>query len=68
MKCPKCGGTMSDGFILDDAHGGLVQSRWTGGPPVKSWLGIRVKKKDRVPVTTWRCSKCGFLESYALSE
>ena len=65
-NCPKCGQKMEEGFILDDTHGGLLQEAWAEGKPRRSfWLGIRVKREERHPVTTYRCSKCGFLESYA---
>jgi hypothetical protein len=57
---------METGFILDYTHGGVAQAAWVEGPPVKSfWLGINLKGKRRVPVETYRCPKCGVLESYA---
>ncbi|MEO8576251.1 MAG: hypothetical protein ABI556_06120 [Gemmatimonadales bacterium] len=65
--CPKCSGPMEDGFVLDQTYGANTQSAWIEGPPVRSvWTGVKLKGKERVPVTTLRCSRCGFLESYAI--
>ena len=64
--CPKCSAKMEEGFIIDDTHGGKLQSQWAEGPPKKSiWTGVKVAKEDRHRVTTYRCVKCGYLESYA---
>jgi hypothetical protein len=59
---------MDEGFIVDDTHGGVMQSQWTEGKPkVSFWFGVRVAKKERHAVTTYRCPSCGYLESYAHS-
>ena len=58
---------MSEGFVLDrgDANANM-QQKWIEGEPVKSfWLGIRTKGRDAYEVHTYRCDKCGYLESYA---
>ena len=66
-RCPKCEGVMEEGYILDNTHGGRVQACWIQGQPVKSiWTGLRLKGADQRPVRTYRCTRCGFLESYAL--
>ncbi len=36
LKCPKCEGAMSEGFIIDEAHGTRRVSRWQLGKPIKS--------------------------------
>jgi hypothetical protein len=65
-ECPKCSRTMESGFVLDITHGAIVQSSWVEGAPIKSvWTGLKLKGRQRLPVTTYRCKKCGFLESYA---
>lgn len=65
-ECPKCRRPMNEGFLLDHTHGGIGQSQWTEGQPRRSfWTGVVVKKKARVDVTTYRCPRCGYLESYA---
>lgn len=58
---------MEAGFLLDhQAHASGTQSAWIDGAPERSiWTGIKLKGHQRLPVTTYRCPKCGFLESYA---
>lgn len=58
---------MEAGFILDNVRGGKLQSRWVEGDPVTpSWTGgIKTGGADQRCVVTYRCTKCGFLESYA---
>ena len=64
-QCPKCQGTMAEGFVIDNTHGGRGVSGWAEGQPVKSfWTGVKLKGKA-IDIATWRCGRCGFLESYA---
>ena len=64
--CPKCAGAMVEGFVADQGHGIIVVPRWTEGPPKKSvWVGVQPKGRARSEVSSWRCRRCGFLESYA---
>lgn len=50
-------------------HGGIHVSAWVEGPPEKSfWTGTKVPAEKRIPIGTFRCPKCGFLESYARPE
>jgi hypothetical protein len=37
-----------------------------GVPKVSRWFGLKVRKEDLVPISAWRCGRCGYLESYAL--
>jgi len=66
-SCPKCQGAMTEGFVLDVNQGGSrTASAWVEGPPEKSlWLGVKVRGKVKYDIQTWRCTRCGFLESYA---
>jgi predicted nucleic-acid-binding Zn-ribbon protein len=66
-KCPKCDGEMQEGFILDSAHGhSRLVLRWVVGKPEPSfWTGTKVAGKEQHPVQSFRCAKCGYLESYA---
>ena len=65
-KCAKCGGAMEEGFIVDDTYGGRVQSQWAEGKPQRSiWTGLKIAKESKHPVMTYRCKKCGYLESFA---
>lgn len=65
-RCPKCDGSMADGFIFDEAQGRYAVSTWQSGKPVKSiWTGIKRSKADQLQISTRRCERCGYLESYA---
>jgi phage FluMu protein Com len=66
IKCPKCNEEMEEGFIADYTHGAVLVSKWVEGEPEKSfWLGTKTRGKEKVKVKTYRCSGCGYLESYA---
>lgn len=59
---------METGFLLDHTHGGTTQSSWIDGHPKRSfWVGLDLKGRRRLRVTTYRCTRCGFLESFAPS-
>lgn len=62
--CPKCGGSMAEGFVLSERQGMRAVSSWSEGAPQETWFGIKLKGKP-IKVQTWRCTRCGFLESYA---
>ena len=65
--CAKCGSAMEAGFVLDQTHDAVMrQSAWIEGAPEPSfWTGLKLKGHQRLPVTTYRCCACGYLESYA---
>jgi uncharacterized protein DUF6487 len=66
LSCPRCGGSMEQGFIVDEGYGKKLVSAWIAGEPQKSfWMGLRVSAGERVEVATYRCRQCGYLESYA---
>jgi len=66
LKCPKCKVDMEEGYILDKGGSEQLQSRWVEGEPGKtSWFGVKTSGKEILQVTTYRCRRCGFLESYA---
>ena len=69
-KCPKCSGEMVQGFTVDWAQGGQRRvTSWVEGTAEKSvWHGTSAPDEKCVPVGTFRCSGCGFLESYAQPE
>jgi hypothetical protein len=57
---------MEEGYVLDIGYGTVTTSSWVEGPPQKSrWSGLVTKGRRKLPVTVYRCSKCGFLESWA---
>jgi hypothetical protein len=67
VECIRCHAQMELGYVPDGTHNGYSQQRWFPGVPRKSfWTGLKMKTDELVPVTTLRCPKCGYLESYAL--
>jgi hypothetical protein len=58
---------MAEGFILDVSQSGArTVSTWVEGAPDKSlWLGVKIRGKVRHEIQTWRCGRCGYLESYS---
>ena len=64
--CPKCEGRMQEGYMADHGHGGgFHQPAWHPEAADKRWWGLKVDKKRLKPVTTFRCTRCGYLENYA---
>jgi len=61
MNCSKCKSRMEDGFIPDSELG---PEFWVPGPRPSFWQRF-LGYKNKVPITTYRCTKCGALESYA---
>ena len=70
MECLRCGGTLERGFVADKAHYSVPElQKWVEGAPEHSfWSGIKLKNREVIPVMTYRCERCGFLESYALPQ
>ncbi len=67
--CPKCNGAMEQGFIIDQIYGGRVIGYWAAGSPQKSiWTGTKLPEEKLVPIGTFCCASCGYLESFALPE
>jgi predicted nucleic-acid-binding Zn-ribbon protein len=68
--CPKCQGEMEQGFVLDNGYGVRLVSHWSSGQPKKSfWVDSTKLSKDRqIPIGTFRCKACGYLESFARPE
>jgi hypothetical protein len=65
-KCPKCHAEMEAGFLVDHSYDTAKASEWIEGPAEASfWTGVKLRGKERRPIHTYRCVRCGFLESYA---
>ena len=66
-QCPKCNGEMKQGFILDHkGYASCVVAKWQPGEPQKSfWRGVLSKDCPHYEITAYRCTGCGYLESYA---
>jgi hypothetical protein len=66
LKCSKCSGEMQEGIVVNLNYNGVIPSMWVedhggdGGAPVTADV-----HKRKVKTITYRCSNCGFLDSYA---
>jgi predicted nucleic-acid-binding Zn-ribbon protein len=68
QQCPKCNGGMEQGFVLDNTQGTQGVSQWAAGAPQKSfWTGMK-STGTKIPIGTFRCASCGYLEMYAREE
>jgi hypothetical protein len=68
LSCPRCGGSMEQGYIIDVGYGKTAVPKWVAGEPTTSlWAGggLKLRGKDQLEVSTYRCRGCGYLESYA---
>ncbi len=65
--CSKCAGEMVDGYVVDQGdYGSASVPKWREGEPRKSiWVGLKLGGTTPLEITTWRCRRCGYLESYA---
>ncbi len=65
-ECRDCRVAMDGGLILDRTQGGPEEPMWIKGAADKGFFGkIKDHDRERFPVTTFRCPKCGRLESFA---
>ena len=65
-QCSKCQSPMEPGFTVDHTYGGFAPSEWASGEPRYSiWTGMKMDGRARHNVVTYRCTRCGYLESYA---
>lgn len=57
---------MEEGFLKDEGYGVTHPGKWVEGRVEDSfWTGIKTSGRKQVQVMTYRCTACGFLESYA---
>jgi hypothetical protein len=58
---------MAPGFLLDRGHHNQGKvGQWVEGQPERSfWFGLKLSDRERYPISTMRCERCGFLELYA---
>jgi hypothetical protein len=57
---------MEQGFLLELKDGNQkAVTEWIEGVAEKAWYGLKIKGRNRLPVETWRCGRCHYLESYA---
>jgi ribosomal protein L37E len=63
--CAKCGGRMEQGFVPEAKDHSTKVESWFEGVPQKRWWGLKTRGLRHLEIETWRCARCGFLESYA---
>jgi hypothetical protein len=57
---------MERGFIPDSSYGAILIGSWVSGVPEKGWIGgVKLKGRRVIDITTYRCTSCGYLKSYA---
>ncbi len=62
LKCPKCKSEMEKGLIADQSTNLSIKNTPDWGTNISfGGFGLMHPKQ----VVTYRCTKCGFLESYA---
>ena len=64
-KCSKCGGEMQAGVVVDLNYAGILPSMWVDGAGEQSVSPSTGDVKRKVKTITYRCSNCGYLDSYA---
>jgi hypothetical protein len=61
ITCPKCEREMEKGFFPQQSLLGL-ESYWY---PIQPDDSLRIDRRNRRMIYTYRCASCGFLERYA---
>ena len=65
-RCPKCDGTMERGFVSTEGRSHRMTTVWAAGPHRTSfWWPVILPSSGVIPVGTFRCASCGYLEAYA---
>jgi hypothetical protein len=59
---------MEEGFILDYGHSQRYATSWVAGKPEPGFLGVKLWGKERHPIHSFCCQKCGYLEAYVLRQ
>ncbi len=66
VKCPKCGEEMKEGFVVDHGYVKNYVAQWVAGKPeFGPFGGTCLLGKEKRPIRTFCCTKCGYLEAYA---
>jgi hypothetical protein len=64
-SCSRCGGSLERGFVLDEGYGKRSPAKWVEGAP-EYWLwNLKFRGKRQLEISSYRCTRCGFLESFA---
>ncbi len=63
--CPRCQGSMAQGVMIENKDSLPSATHWLEGPVESGWFGLKLKGKRQLPIVTYRCGRCGYLENYA---
>ena len=68
--CPRCQGRMVKGFVPSPIQSYHYTGLWLEGDAGRCAWGdpLRPRLERGVPITTFRCERCGYLEHYARPE
>jgi hypothetical protein len=68
--CPRCRSEMVRGYLLDRTYGSYGMGTWIEGPPERSSSSdlVRPRLERSIPIVSYRCTGCGYLELYARPE
>ena len=65
-SCPKCSISLQEGFLLEHTRNSRSATEWVEGQPERSfWRGLALGGRLRLRMTSYRCPRCGLLETYA---
>ncbi len=66
LNCSKCNSEMQPGLVVDLSYAGILRSMWVEDQADKNAaVGTVDNHKRKLKTVTYRCSNCGFLDSYA---
>ena len=65
IECLRCRTVMEQGYVMDRGHGSTPAgvATWVSGVAEQSWwTGLKLKGRDQVPLETFLCRNCGYVE------
>ncbi len=66
IKCLRCQGQMEEGLLIESRMLAPMRLFWLQGKPQKTWIGnVKTDPSKMVSTISYRCTICGYLESYA---
>ena len=65
LTCSKCNSDMQQGVVVDLSYAGILRSMWVEDQADNLSPGTADNHKRKLKTITYRCSNCGFLDSYA---
>jgi hypothetical protein len=69
VECMRCHMQMEVGYVPELKAGWYSAQSWYPGEPEESfWKGLKMKPDKLIPIKTFRCPNCRYLESYARPE